>query len=334
MLRTILGRLAALLTLLCAHPAWAAYRVDSQSIEIGDWRFIPIVEDDGVNPAEVHSFVALLDDGAIAGSRIGAIWYAKNPSTATGWESVAWESPGGQDHWGVFGFVQGYLNIPEGDWENWDTDQAKPAVIESAGVPVGYYRGMFESNPLNEIVGDDPMRDQLIDALVENAYEAAQVEVDRESAEHGKMLLDAFSEGVEFGIAGGDGEELANSIILQAGGSCTVKRWYGAATAWALASGSQDWKETGETKSQNGAQVGCWVHMFYSESRTRVVTIRHTNCAITTCTQTQVKTTLNRGWCPSAVPCTAGDPATCAAPTIDDDGGYPSVSQSGWSPQC
>lgn len=312
-----------------AASALGGYRVDSQSIEIDQWCFIPIIEDDGVNPATVHSFVALLDDGAIEGANIAAIWYAKDANSPTGWESVAWES---QDHWGVFGFVQGFLSLPADSWENWETDQPKPSVIESASPPIGYYRGMFETDPLSEIVGDDPARDQLIDALVENAYAAASLEVDRESAEHGAMMLDAFGAGVEHGIAGHDGEELAHTLIAQGGGTCTVRRWYGPASAWTLASGTQAWSETGETKTANGAAIGCWVQMLYTESRTRTCTRRNANCTITTCTQTQVKSTLNRGWCPSALPCLSGNPATCTTPTAED--GYPHVWTSGWSPQC
>ncbi len=313
-----------------SSPALAGYRVDSQSIEIDQWRFIPIIEEDGVNPATVHSFVALLDDGAIEGANIAAIWYAKDANSPTGWESVAWEGVGGQDHWAVFGFVQGFLNLPADSWENWETDQPKPSVIESAPPPVGYYRGMFETDPLSEIVGDDPARDQLIDALVENAYAAASLEADRQSAEYGAAILGAMSKGIEDGIQGLDAMAAMDAQLVGVIIPCLPRTYPGTPSAWSPPPGNAGWVYD-HTENSNGQPVACWYRRIYAQSRNRTKTHWYLDCSASTCFQTQTRTVEELGYVSYTF--LTGCPAVLSgAPIIDNT--QTVIHLNAWTPEC
>lgn len=325
--------MVALLVALLCSPALAGYRVDAQSIEIGDWRFIPIVEVDDDNPtnpaapAEVHSFVALLNPTLIEGDLIAAIWYARDPAQPTGWDSVAWDT---QDQWAVFGFVQGYLNMPESDADNWESDQPRPQTIASAGVPKKYYRGMLDDDPINQQVGNDPARDALVELLVDVTHKAANVEVDKESIQRAGLLLDAMGEGIKAGRQGLDPIAAFDGAIAGIIPLCFESTWVTVpASPWSAPPAAAGWV-LDHQQNANGACLNCWYRRIYAVSQTRTVTHRDNDCGYTVCNQTRTKWVNELGFVACAFVSGVCPTVFAGTPTITDT----STSVGDWTPSC
>lgn len=125
----------------------------------------------------LHSFLALRDKETVTGNNIASIWYIRGQDDDSAWQAMAWDS---QNQWDAVYRLKLDLGIGD-EWDaNWPTKDPKPVAPPSAPLsPVEYFKGVFITDPLAEMIALMEDRDELVESLVNLGYKAADVPLEK-----------------------------------------------------------------------------------------------------------------------------------------------------------
>jgi hypothetical protein len=174
LLRNALGSLVAM-GLACQAIAQdqPAYHVACSRIEAGTWVFTPAYADDGGDAPQVHSFLALAQEGGITGDNLVAVWYIRGES---GWSYKSWSTP---DPWEAIKWVKSEMSIPDDEDYRWGIPGTDLGIAQPEE-PKDYVAGVLETDPLAPALVESPDRDAIVAILAASGYPAADVRVDAE----------------------------------------------------------------------------------------------------------------------------------------------------------
>lgn len=169
-------------------------------IQVGDWTLAPVVQHGQSGNPVVHSFLALVDQGAVPDTSIKAVWYVRNGGGVGVWTAKTWDAP---NQWEAIKFVKLSLDIGD-EWDSvWPTsDDPSDLPVELQEVPSDYVSGLVDNDPLLGLL-TTPERDMLIEVLVAVGYKAADIPFEKTTYTgqcSSENVLTAYAIGIDAGL--------------------------------------------------------------------------------------------------------------------------------------
>lgn len=148
-------------------------------MEVGSWRFTPILRQESVTSDTVQSLLAWKKTSEGPDSTIQAVWYIRSTSEPCQWDAKAWEAATPYD---AMLAVKTSLDIDSRFDDDWPISLSG-GVMDSSKVGVEYSKGFFGGDTMAEFVNALPgaERDDAVSFLVEVGYAAADVPIEKKT---------------------------------------------------------------------------------------------------------------------------------------------------------
>ncbi|CAN5793156.1 hypothetical protein BH11PLA1_BH11PLA1_16670 [soil metagenome] len=181
--------------------AWAANVISVVSYQIGEWTFVPVVNQ-SVSPARTVGILALRDHGGTYGQNLVSVWYDRPQTTSDSWRSRAWLNG---NHWVAINWVKTEFQVDASFDHDWPTTDSSTDVT-AFETPVPYQDGFLVGDPYGEQWEGVPGREMMLEWLKNQGYPVSDVLFEMAAPESCSTSdwLDSMAAGGDFIAAGND----------------------------------------------------------------------------------------------------------------------------------
>lgn len=315
--RKQLAAVAAAMSVCLATSVAAEVRPADASVEMGNWRYTPIL-DSNREGSPVTGFMGLLNPSVSVGNNITAIWYTRD--NAGVWTSKAWVS---EDEWKVIEAVKAATAISssyDSDWATWGPKSQ--AVAPSAQTAALYEKGFLLGDPVGDMARQSEQYNEIVEFLKDAGYPAADVKFEKDNPDDCQpdYFLNWMSEVTTAAVAASRTESSVAAAVssLACGWDWLWPHWTWTtvpAPAWgptpagppALGPG---WSAPVQTPNGTSADNCTYTATVVPQTRTRTRVRKYAGMGTATCVETQTRT------CTYSVTClndASGPGGGCAA---------------------
>lgn len=170
--------LASLLVGANASSAFAEVKAGESYVEMGDWRYTPIL-DTNRSGQPVSGFLGLLNPAVSVGGNITAIWYSRDAAGA--WTSKAWIA---EDEWKVIESIKaasGISSVYDSNWAAWGPKSL--SATPSGQTAALYEKGFLVGDPVGDIARQSEQFNDVVEFLKDAGYPTAVVKFEKENLE-------------------------------------------------------------------------------------------------------------------------------------------------------
>ncbi|MBY0308783.1 MAG: hypothetical protein K2Q09_08585 [Phycisphaerales bacterium] len=316
--------LAASAALLSAPALGQPITVAETTARMGNWTFVPIINL-ASGTGRVDSFLALADTDSLNGEALRAVWYVRGIDDESEWASKSWVTT---EPWDAVKSVKVARSLGDDSDPVWERviKFANNRVADEARIPVDYVKGVLADDPLAAALSVSPLRDQLVESLVELGHTAADIPIEKATSTAActlKYSLTGLAKAAESSSAGAAGENAVNAYRAFVQSKCVAVlcfpwTWSTPKTPLltpAGAFGPPTWTPTAPTLTVGGTIQWC----NYACTSCRTITWTETTLSLF-CTVTTVSYTATQCYviatasCSGPGPC-PGTPSCTGTPT-------------------
>lgn len=326
---------AAMSVCLATSVAVAEVRPADAYVEMGNWRYTPIL-DSNREGSPVTGFMGLLNPSVSVGNNITAIWYTRD--NAGVWTSKAWVS---EDEWKVIEAVKAATGISssyDSDWATWGPKSQ--AVAPSAQTAALYDKGFLVGDPVGDMARQSEQYNEIVEFLKDVGYPAADVKFEKDNPDQCQPVyfLNWMSSVATAAVAASRTESSVATAVssLACGSDWLWPHWTWTtvpAPAWgptappSTTPGDWTWKDYGLYPLSTLGYCGYEYTVTQTRSRTRVRYYLGEGTA--TCVETQTQTCTYRMECLHDA---GGSNASCpATPSCSATPTGPTCTEGAWS---
>lgn len=170
--------LASLLVGANASSAFAEVKAGESYVEMGDWRYTPILDTNRAGQP-VSGFLGLLSPAVSVGGNITAIWYSRDAAGA--WTSKAWIA---EDEWKVIESIKaasGISSVYDSNWAAWGPKSL--SATPSGQTAALYEKGFLVGDPVGDFARQSEQFNDVVEFLKDAGYPTAVVKFEKENLE-------------------------------------------------------------------------------------------------------------------------------------------------------